>query len=78
MKWAGSLEIRKPVGNMAEPSTCNVKTYSMFVCATSLVPCPNFSITGEVLTHLYLVNQACSGIIAIELHPEDNTTLVPR
>ena len=40
-------------GNMTLPPTSNVKTYSMFVSATNLMFCPNYSITHQLLTYIW-------------------------
>ena len=39
--------------NMTLAPRCNAKSYSMFISDTHLTSCPNFSITGELLTYLW-------------------------
>ena len=40
-------------GNMTLAPRCNAKTYCMFVSATHMILCPNFSITDHLLTYIW-------------------------
>ena len=51
-QWYMSLGDTSRV-NMTLAPRCNAKSYSMFISDTHLTSCPNFSITGELLTYLW-------------------------
>ena len=64
-------------GNLNLAPRCNAKIYSMFVSTTHLTSWPNFSITDELLTYLWVKNR-CTGVHELGVMSRGNMTLAPR
>ena len=64
-------------GNMILAPRCNSKTRSMFVSATNLVFCPNFSITDQLFTNLW-GKIGAQGYMSSGVTSRGNMTLAPR
>ena len=64
-------------GNMILAPRCNSKTRSMFVSATNLVFCPNFSITDQLFTNLW-GKIGAQGSMSLGVTSMANMTLAPR
>ena len=61
--YTGVLELGvTSKGSMSLATRCNAYSYSVFVIATHVMSCPNFSLIGVILTNL-LGSNALKGVL---------------